>query len=251
MGVRGSPGLLLLLTLLLAGPGESRGWLRPSVIGGHEAKPHSRPYMVSVQFGGVHACGGALLHPRWVLTAAHCLRGMGPTRTVVVGLHNLRERGVATQTFPIRVACPHPSYDPRTLENDLLLLQVGLALATGRGLPWGCGSGRRNGLKLPRARCPRPGHGGSLAPGWGFICTVTSTQGDSGGPLVCGKRAAVAGVLSFSSPDPSDLFKPPVATSAVKHKKWIQKTLRRGCSSPRPGRRGHTDHPFLFTQVGF
>ncbi|NWR80739.1 GRAM protein, partial [Centropus bengalensis] len=52
------------------------------------------------------------------------------------------------------------------------------------------------------------------------------SKGDSGGPLVCGKRAAVAGVLSFTSSDPTDPFKPPVATSAVKHKKWIQKTLR-------------------------
>ncbi|NWQ91328.1 GRAM protein, partial [Burhinus bistriatus] len=52
------------------------------------------------------------------------------------------------------------------------------------------------------------------------------SKGDSGGPLVCGKRAAVAGVLSFTSQDPTNPFKPPVATSAVKHKKWIRKTLR-------------------------
>uniref|UniRef100_A0A8C8A5L8 Granzyme M n=1 Tax=Otus sunia TaxID=257818 RepID=A0A8C8A5L8_9STRI len=236
----------------------ARGWLRPSVIGGHEAKPHSRPYVVSVQFGGVHACGGALLHRRWVLTAAHCLRGTGTTGKVVVGLHNLRERGAATQTFPIREACPHPGYDRQTLENDLLLLQVGLAPATGTGL---------------RARPPAAGVTCSLA-GWGsrghgglsptlqeLEVTVLDTQmcnnsrfwngditpamicfqghrkgsGDSGGPLVCGKQPAVAGVLSFSSPDPTDPFKPPVATSAVKHKKWIQKTLRRGGCSPSPG----------------
>ncbi|NXF73338.1 GRAM protein, partial [Sclerurus mexicanus] len=51
-------------------------------------------------------------------------------------------------------------------------------------------------------------------------------QGDSGGPLVCGKRAAVAGVMSFTSPDFTDPFKPPVATLTVKYKKWIQKTLQ-------------------------
>ncbi|NWR36434.1 GRAM protein, partial [Tachuris rubrigastra] len=97
---------------------------QPSIIGGHEAKPHSRPYMVSLQFGGVHACGAALLHRRWVLTAAHCLaRGTQASGRVVVGLHSLRDRGAATQTFPIRAACPHPAYDRGTMENDLLLLQ--------------------------------------------------------------------------------------------------------------------------------
>ncbi|NXC77868.1 GRAM protein, partial [Anhinga anhinga] len=52
------------------------------------------------------------------------------------------------------------------------------------------------------------------------------SKGDSGGPLVCGKRAKVAGVLSFTGKDFTDPFKPPVATSAVKHKKWIQKTMK-------------------------
>ncbi|NXH90512.1 GRAM protein, partial [Edolisoma coerulescens] len=51
-------------------------------------------------------------------------------------------------------------------------------------------------------------------------------KGDSGSPLVCGKRPAVAGVMSFSSRVATDPFKPPVATSTVKYKKWIQKTLR-------------------------
>ncbi|NXH65112.1 GRAM protein, partial [Rhabdornis inornatus] len=57
-------------------------------------------------------------------------------------------------------------------------------------------------------------------------CHPPPSQGDSGSPLVCGKRPAVAGVMSFSSKKPTDPLKPPVATSTVKYKKWIQKTLR-------------------------
>ncbi|NWR93250.1 MCT1A protease, partial [Furnarius figulus] len=94
------------------------------IIGGHEAKPHSRPYMVSLQSGGVHRCGAALLQQQWVLTAAHCLaQGTWTNWRVVVGLHSLQDRGAASQTFPIRAACPHPGFDRDTMENDLLLLQ--------------------------------------------------------------------------------------------------------------------------------
>ncbi|NWY60534.1 DDN1 protein, partial [Chionis minor] len=97
---------------------------QPSVIGGQEAKPHSRPYMVFIRFRNSGYCGGALLHKRWVLTAAHCLTpGTGPVGKVEVGLHRLSERRGAKQTFPIRAACPHPGYNKDTMENDLLLLQ--------------------------------------------------------------------------------------------------------------------------------
>ncbi len=45
-----------------------------AIIGG---RPASRPYpyMVSLQDGGDHFCGGSLVRPEWVLTAAHCIEG--------------------------------------------------------------------------------------------------------------------------------------------------------------------------------
>ncbi|XP_014811050.1 PREDICTED: granzyme M-like isoform X1 [Calidris pugnax] len=279
MGTRGRLGLLLLLTLPLAGP--ARSWLQPSIIGGHEAKPHSRPYMVSIQLKGNGFCGGALLHKRWVLTAAHCVpQGKRDTVTAVVGLHSLQDHGGHTQRFSIRAACPHPGYDQQTLENDLLLLQLegtvkqsrtrrtiklmGREPAVGATCSlagWGVLRDRKVSPRLqelevevldPRMCNNSRFWNGEIAPT--MICFQgrrggsAPSKGDSGGPLVCGKRAALAGVLSFSGQNPTDPLKPPVATSAVKHKKWIQKTLRGGCGSPRPGGAGQRDHPLLFTQ---
>ncbi|NWS25531.1 GRAM protein, partial [Polioptila caerulea] len=50
-------------------------------------------------------------------------------------------------------------------------------------------------------------------------------DGDIGPAMIC-FQGQLAGVMSFSSRDATDPFKPPVATSTVKYKKWIQKTLR-------------------------
>lgn len=54
------------------------------IIGGREVSPHSRPFMASIQYGATHICGGVLIHPQWVLTAAHCHPRWVPTLSACV-----------------------------------------------------------------------------------------------------------------------------------------------------------------------
>ncbi|EGV99461.1 hypothetical protein I79_009190 [Cricetulus griseus] len=168
MEVHQSLLLLLALDTLWAAGNTSE----THIIGGREAAPHSRPYMASLQKAGSHVCGGVLVHPKWVLTAAHCLPESLQQLKLVLGLHHLQDLRDPGLTFHIKAAIKHPGYN-RNLENDLALL-----------------------------------------------------KGDSGGPLVCGK-GQVDGILSFSSKNCTDIFKPPVATAVAPYSPWIRKVIHR------------------------
>ena len=72
-----------------AGCGNRPAGMR--VVGGVDAQPHSWPWQISLRVNGRHVCGGSLIRPDWVVTAAHCVdRNKSPSGyTVVVGKVNI------------------------------------------------------------------------------------------------------------------------------------------------------------------
>uniref|UniRef100_A0A673GWL3 Granzyme B-like n=1 Tax=Sinocyclocheilus rhinocerous TaxID=307959 RepID=A0A673GWL3_9TELE len=68
--------------------------MESGIIGGKVAKPHSRPYMASIQINKHHTCGGMLIREDYVLTAAHCLNVFSSRDhfEVVLGAHNITKK---------------------------------------------------------------------------------------------------------------------------------------------------------------
>uniref|UniRef100_A0AAR2KPH5 trypsin n=1 Tax=Pygocentrus nattereri TaxID=42514 RepID=A0AAR2KPH5_PYGNA len=151
--------LLIISSLHLSGAMESR------IIGGNEAKPHSRPYMVSFQMDNEHKCGGMLITENYVLTSAHCLNGYEPSGgkklEVLLGAHNISRKEPSQQRIRVEKYIMHPSYKEGQKDRsyDVMLLKLETKAKVNKYV---------NFHALPKKNKTIPAHQKCSIAGWGI-----------------------------------------------------------------------------------
>jgi secreted trypsin-like serine protease len=209
------------------------------IVGGHPAPPGAYPWAAALVRSDLPAergqfCGGSLIGPDLVLTAAHCVAGRAPQDVdVVVGRYRLAERD-GERIDAARIASD-TRYNPRTSSADAALIRLAgpasqppVALATAADEPAfapgrparvvGWGTLRSGGPEAAdvlyevdvnidsNAACDEAyaaGGGGAGAIDDTMICASApgrdACQGDSGGPLMVDEAAGwkQVGIVSF------------------------------------------------------
>lgn len=121
--------LLCLLSVgdcdLAAVDGAAGQPLTPRIVGGREVSPPGKySFMVSIQdSAGFTYCGGSLISPRHVMTAAHCVVDtVAADVSIVLGRHDITTSdGLVLGVSRIDV---HPAFDMDTFGNDIAVLTL-------------------------------------------------------------------------------------------------------------------------------
>ncbi|KAM4560961.1 granzyme B-like [Fundulus diaphanus] len=243
-------GSVICIFLLVGLTGASES----GIFGGKVSKPHSRPYMASLQQRRSHICGGMLVREDFVLTAAHC-----EPDQVVLGAHDISKEEKSQQRIDVAKSYRHPNFKGK-FDYDIMLLKLANNATLNKNV---------RPIKLQKKEKKIIANLECLTAGWGktgrtqpistvlkevkektqldtecddiwkeyfipqqMICTKFSKkkggicQGDSGGPLICKNK--LQGITAFTAEGECDNPRyPHVFTKINFFLPWINKIMQK------------------------
>jgi trypsin len=246
------------------------------IVGGHQTQAFQYPFMVFVT-DQKQQCGGTIVGHNLVVTAAHCISSQNNLKyRIIANRHNLEtslrsERAVIFQAKKIIV---HPSYNTKSLENDIALIILNndnpgaisgfdmdkmikldtqgqrdrrVAEVIGWGLTQGGGTTssvlKKADLKIvSNDECSKLL--GAFNPSY-KICAApvhqgdSACQGDSGGPLI--SRNTLIGIVSYGAENCDGPVS--VYTRISKYVNWINQHRGKGSTKTSNSTKLQQPHP--------
>ncbi|XP_002164216.1 elastase-1 isoform X1 [Hydra vulgaris] len=236
------------------------------IIAGTISAPNSWIWQAAIYLYEELVCGGTLIAPNYIITAAHCvIYAKKEGITITLGEHVRDTNEGSEQEHTVENIIIHNEYNDSSLESDIAIIKlkkkvkinddIGFACLpneppptnatcylTGWGLltPGGISSNILNEAKMPIVSNKKCGEKNKndlgtskvtenmLCAGFENDNKVSGCHGDSGGPFVCKKKNSwvLHGVLSWGSRFCDASHRYTVFTKVFNYMNWINKNLK-------------------------
>ena len=156
--------------------------LTGKIVGGSSIDIKFAKYQITIQkYGYWHACGGSIISPRCIVTAAHCVPSGDPTDLSVRA--GSAKSGEGGQLVKIMKIVLHPNYEKKTYRYDiaLLILRADLTFSSIVGA-------------IPLCASPAPENSIATLSGWG-----TSAEGGEVSPILKQTQVRVISIKDCST----------------------------------------------------